>query len=364
MVCKYYLYFYYNYNININIIKMSLFSDYSRHITTMIVLLGVGFLYNRYKEKFEPYDQSNEYNMIKKFLLNTSSNSNTSLSLGNDKPFLWIHMDYKINSRKWLDFSSRNTTLFNQPYQYLTISSIINHCGKSFNIVLIDDSTFNHIIPNWNHKLSNIPDPIKSLIRKLGLCKLLYLYGGLVLPSSFICIKDMYDFYKDNLSHNDLFVGNFVNKNITSQSGVTNFMPDIKLMGSKRNSESLNDLMTYILKLISTDYTSEEEFDGKISRKCFEMIENNKVKGVCPGKLGVKDENNKPILLDTLMGEGFLKLRDCAFGLYVPSDEILKRTKYEWFARLSIEQILNSNIVLSKYLIINSFNTDEINIEK
>lgn len=340
---------------------MSYLTNYlTRHITILIVILGVGFLYNRYKEKFEPYDQSKEYNMIKKYLLNISDESDKAY-LGENKPkkgpLLWVHMDYSINSRNWLDFSSRNTTQFNQPYQYLTISSMVNHCGKNFNIVLIDDNTFNHIIPEWKHDLSSIPDPIKTNMRKLGLCKILYLYGGLLLPSSFLCIKDLYDFYRGYLTKGkDMFVGTFVNTNVTAQYGITDFMPDIRLMGCKRKSESMNALISYIQKIISTDPTNEEVFDGKISRKCFEMIENKKIEGVCPGMLGVKDKDNKPILLDNLMGETFVKVKDCAVGIYIPANEILKRTKYEWFARLNIEQILEGNMAISKYLIVNTFN--------
>lgn len=333
---------------------------YTRHIATLIVILGLGFIYNRYKEKFEPYDQSKEYNMIKKYLLNLSDESEKT-SLGENKtnkgPLLWVHMDYTINSRNWLDFYSRNSEEFNQPYQYLTISSIVNHCGKSFNIVLIDDKSFDHLIPDWKQELSNIPDPIKSNMRKLGLCKLLYLYGGLLLPSSFLCMKDLYDFYKGYLTKGkDMFVGTFVNNNVTAQYGITDFMPDIRLMGCKRKSNEMKQMIDYIQKILSTDYTSEEEFDGKISRKCFEMIENNKIEGVCAGMLGVKDDHNRPILLDDLMGEKYIKVRQCAVGIYIPADQILKRTKYEWFARLNVEQVLESNIAICKYLLVNTFN--------
>jgi hypothetical protein len=340
---------------------MSYFNNYyTRHITTLIVILGLGFLYNRYKEKFEPYDQSKEYNMIKRYLLNVSDEADKT-SLGENKtmkgPLLWVHMDYTINSRNWLDFYSRNSSEFNQPYQYLTISSIVNHCGKSFNIVLIDDNTFNHIIPGWKQDLSTIPDPIKSNMRKLGLCKILYLYGGLLLPSSFLCMKDLYDFYRGYLTKGkDMFVGTFINNNVTSQYGITDFMPDIRLIGCKRNSNAIGLLINYIQKILSTDYTSEEEFDGKISRKCFEMIENKKIEGVCPGMLGVKDNDNKPILLDDLMGEKYIKIKDCAVGIYIPADQILKRTKYEWFSRLNVEQVLESNMAISKYLLVNTFN--------
>jgi nucleotidyltransferase/DNA polymerase involved in DNA repair len=48
--------------------------------------------------------------------------------------------------------------------------------------------------------------------------------------------------------------------------------------------------------------------------------------------------------------EAFLNLSTESFGLYIPADEILVRTKFQWFAVLPSEQILKSNMIVSKYL--------------
>jgi hypothetical protein len=39
-------------------------------------------------------------------------------------------------------------------------------------------------------------------------------------------------------------------------------------------------------------------------------------------------------------------------GLYIPADEILKRTAFQWFARLSAKQALASDTIIGKYLLI------------
>jgi hypothetical protein len=56
-------------------------------------------------------------------------------------------------------------------------------------------------------------------------------------------------------------------------------------------------------------------------------------------------------------------------GLYVPIAEILKRTKYEYFTRMSAMQILQSQMIISKYVISSlgsaiDFNREEYNNEK
>jgi len=54
-----------------------------------------------------------------------------------------------------------------------------------------------------------------------------------------------------------------------------------------------------------------------------------------------------------LMSTKFLSLSGKVLGLYIPADEILKRTAYQWFARMSAKQALSSETMIGKYLLIN-----------
>jgi len=38
--------------------------------------------------------------------------------------------------------------------------------------------------------------------------------------------------------------------------------------------------------------------------------------------------------------------------MYIPADKILLRTNLQWFARLSAEQVLQSNTVIARYLLL------------
>ena len=66
--------------------------------------------------------------------------------------------------------------------------------------------------------------------------------------------------------------------------------------------------------------------------------------------IGVKTKKRKPILVDDLMEENFLDLNTATYGIYIPEDEILKRIRYQWFSVMSTQQLLDTNIILSKYL--------------
>jgi len=37
--------------------------------------------------------------------------------------------------------------------------------------------------------------------------------------------------------------------------------------------------------------------------------------------------------------------------VYIPSDKILLRSNLQWFARLSPEQVLSSNTIIARYLL-------------
>ena len=320
------------------------------YIITLIILISVGIVYDKYKIKNKIDEDLDNYELIKKYLLNDSSLANAK------KPIMWVHIDYAENARHWDSFGSRKSNDLNQPYLYLSISSIINHCGKSFNIVLIDDNTFNKIIPGWHHEMNKLPNPIKSHFRQLGLSQLLYNYGGMLVPSSFICMKNLIDLYDDGIEKTGMFVGEFLNKNITSQYGVSNFYPSTSLMGCKKENASMQEMVKQIEILISTDYTDEMEFQAKINSICNKFLFEHKAELIGGSEIGVKTTRGEPVVIDDLLGNTYIQFKKNIYGVYIPADDILKRSKFEWFARMNIKQVLDSDTIVGKLLLTNSFN--------
>ena len=90
-----------------------------------------------------------------------------------------------MNSRDWLSFSSRNTEQLNQPYIISCVKTIIKHNSNDFYICLIDDKSFNKLMPNFNLDLTKLSEPIKKHAGQ-ALCELLRSYGGMLLPNSTI----------------------------------------------------------------------------------------------------------------------------------------------------------------------------------
>jgi hypothetical protein len=319
-------------------------NNLSKYAIILSIVLVASYCANKFQQSFETND---EYDMIKKYLLNDSP------LYGHNRPKLWIHTKYEVNARKWRDFYSRNTTDLNQPYIHLTIKTIINHCGDDFNICLIDDESFSKLIPSWDVDLSTVAEPMKSHFRELGMAQLIYFYGGMRVPNSFVCMRNLKTFYEESVIGNRPFVCESINRTMNNmkQKRKLLFVPDSYFMGAAKNDPVILEYVEYLKKINKTTHISNEtDFVGDIQEWFLEKVDEQKVNLVGGEQIGVKTEKRKTILLDNLMEEEYLDLTHNCVGVYIPEDEVLKRPKYQWFAVLPSEQILNSNIIISKYL--------------
>jgi hypothetical protein len=327
----------------------------SKNIGTYIVTIGIVLVVSYFANGAKkPFESNDEYDMIRKYLLNDSP------LYGFNRPKIWIHTKYEINSRKWKDFYSRNSTDLNQPYIHLTIKTIINHCGDDFNICLIDDETFSKLIPSWDVDLKNVAEPMKTHFRELGLLQLVYFYGGMVVPNSFVCLKNLKGLYDECKSKP--FVGESINRtlNLGKQKHKMLFVPDLYFMGAVKNDPVILECVEFLKRRNKNPhFSTETDFVGDSNQWLIEHINSGKIHLIGGEQIGIKTQDRKTILLENLMEEDFLNLSTESYGLYIPADDILNRTKFQWFAVMPSEQILKSNMIVSKYLmaaIVNSTN--------
>jgi hypothetical protein len=336
-------------------------SDIVKLFVAYGILMTIGVLYDRYKRKEEKEDRMTDYNLIEKYLLNDDSTLRTS-----KKPILWIHVDLEKNARNWESFGSRTSNELNQPYMFLTIRSIIQKCGDTFNVCLIDDSSFHKVIPGWSTKVNNMPAPLNCHLRELALANLLFTYGGLLVPSSFICFQNLYPMYKEFTEKYDAFVGELPAR--TSVTSQMKFFPSTRFMGCKRECLSMQAYISHLEQAISKDATSEFDFHGEPSRWFFRQIVKTdldadainrrdpntyNVGQVSAEYLGCRNiRTKKPVLIEDLMSDYDFDISPNALGIYIPADELLKRTAYQWFAELCPRKVLEANTMISKYLLL------------
>jgi len=326
------------------------------YILMFISVLIVSDLGNRLNKYFDKNKKNDEYGLIRKHLLNDP--------YGFDKPNLWIHSKYEKNARVWKSFYSRNSTDLNQPYIHLTVKTIIDHCGDDFNICLIDDDSFSKLIPQWNIDIEKLVEPMKSHAREYGMTSLLYTYGGIIVPNSFICLRNLKDLYEKGILNEKAFIceKNNRSENHSKNSKKLLFIPDMTFMGAKKENPTIREMLGYLKdRNKNSHFSIENEFLGNISQWCINKINLDKMTLISGELIGVKTSSKKTILLEDLMEDNFLNLHNLCFGIYIPNDEILKRNKYQWFASLPSEDVLKTSSIISKYLKASIVDTYNIN---
>ena len=308
------------------------------------VLVVLGILYTRYEDKREREDTRDTYEAIQQFLLD-------DVTLGKSKkPILWIHVPYEYNSRKWLDFGSRSSFDLNQPYLYLTVRSIIQHCEQSFTICIYDDNSFGKLLPEWGIDMTRLADPILSNMRLLGMMKLLHTYGGLHCPLSFLCMKDLAGLYAKGTRNNGMFVCETVDRNATSNT--RNFYPSTSFCGAPKECETVAELCNYIQTIVSHDHSAETAFLSQFDRWSMKRVEEGAIQLVEGVHIGTKTVGEEPIILDDLMSNHYLDLYKDTYGILIPSGELLRRVQYGWFVRSSPRQVMESDTILGNYLLL------------
>jgi hypothetical protein len=331
--------------------------------TTLVILLFVLFvvtlLYKRYEAKLDKEKSKFSYDAIQQYLL--TDETVTQMGQFHTKPILWIHLENEYNSRHWLNFGSRSSLKLNQGYLFLTMKSLIQKNDDSFRICIIDDRSFSKLVPGWNIQLRKLSYPLLDSYRTLGKLKILYRYGGMFVPPNFLCFQDLRGLYDMGVYGNKFFVCETPNQSLDLQQfGRQNtFTCGLEIFGSDKHNETVEQLEDFVIRTVTQDYTSEIEFVGSYSKWCNLRCcidDNNKPIRRIGGKhIGIKTMDNEVVRIEDLMGDEDIDFyrSDKMYGILIPAKEILRRPKYEYFARLSPRQVLESqNIILSKYIVL------------
>ncbi len=308
-------------------IKIFFYIMYTNIIIFITAILVSRYIYSYYKESSDFFENNEHYQLVSQYYIGDMLHSR--------KPILWIHTTTEVNSRNWESFYSRTTTSLNQPYLQITMKSIYDKCHESFNICLIDDDVFRKLL-SWNINLDDLADPVKSHYRQLGLCMILHAYGGMVVPQSFLCKKDLIDIYR----RDSMFVTEEVNRTLSSQV----YVPGLKMMGCTRNHPLMKQCIDFQENLYKNK-TKSIDFQGDVQR----WLAASNCTIINGEFIGIK-KKMAPVLLRELLGTTPLELPSSIYGIYVPREEVLSNTKYEWFARMSPEQILASPFQFTEYL--------------
>ena len=309
--------------------------DYSKIMLFIVFSLISKYIYSSYKESEDIFESTQHYQYVSEYFIGDI--------MSNHKPILWIFSPPEINARNWESFHSRNTIKLNQPYLQITMKSIYDKCKDSFNVCLINDDVFESLL-DWNVNIHDLASPMKDHYRQLGLSMILHHYGGFIVPPSFLCIHNLYDLYTSSLKEKGMFVIENINRGITHDQ--LTYFPNVQMMGAKKKNSIMEKCVKY-QEYLFLDKSAQSDFVDNVNLWC------NRNATIIDGKtIGIKKVSGEPVTLDELLGTTPIDLPESAiYGIYIPQQEVLQRSKYNWFARMSTQQIIKSQLMIAKYMI-------------
>jgi hypothetical protein len=159
-----------------------------------------------------------------------------------------------------------------------------------------------------------------------------------------LCIHDLRDLYKSSLEDKGMFVVEGVNRGSTHDQLM--YFPNVRMMGAEKKNTTIHQLVEY-QEYLFLDKTAQSDFVDNVNLWC------NRNATIVDGKyIGIKKISGQPVTVDELLGTSSIEYPDSSlYGIYIPQDEVLKRSKYNWFARMSIEQILKSQLMIAHYML-------------
>ena len=250
---------------------------------------------------------------------------------------IWIHIPFEKNSREWESFGSRTTTKLNLAYMSLCIKSIIDWCGQDYDIIIYDDTNISSILPDTKIDLLKLSGSLLYKYRELCKTQILYKYGGIIVPPSLFLIKNIKEIDDPNV----WYVSETINDNNVSFS---NLSYSTQLMGSNENNEELKKYIEIYSNELKEDFVESNNFS-------MNYFKQNNIPYIDGKLIGTKNRYNNKILLEDLMSNKKIILDKQHVGLYIPHEQLIKRTKYNWYCRLSEEEVLQCQVFISYYML-------------
>lgn len=265
------------------------------------------------------------------------------------KPTLWWFVDDEVNARGWLDFMGRNTTEPNRGYLQVALDAVRRTQAADFEIKpLIGRDAVLAQIPHANPQAKQLPT---ALWRRYAIANLLEAQGGLVMDGdSTLCVGPS---FAPSIKNIDAAVFG-----ITQDEPVAS--PDMALapgpapyVGWSRKSH--HPAWSYASaiwnKLVAAGPQAWSSAEAR--RTYMTVFESQKSYGiqVVRSADGGRLPDGRPRQLEDLFGRvsepADPKTQLTPNTVYVPydSDALTRRFEFNWFLRMSPEQIRSSDLV-------------------
>jgi len=250
---------------------------------------------------------------------------------------LWIHLPFEKNSREWESFGSRTSHKLNLAYMTLCIKSIIDWCGQSYDIIIYDDTNIPVLLPETKVNLMKLSGSLLDKYRELCKLQILHMYGGVMVPPTLFLRKNIKEIDNPNM----WYVCETYNDDNVSYSNLTH---STELMGSNAENVELNKYIQIYANELTKDFVENYNFD-------MNYFKQNNIPYIDGKLIGTKTRYNDKITIEDLMSNKKIILDKQHVGLYIPHEQLMKRRVYNWYCKLSEEEILKCQVFISYYML-------------
>lgn len=273
------------------------------------------------------------------------------LSKGLDAPTIWLYYDTSdVNMRWWADFGARSTRVLNIPFLNLCYERIAKLNSDRYKIEVISGVTdLAQRLGGWDELPVSLQNPLATVgvaelnwIRAEILCR----FGGLWVSPSSVCLRPFPEIPQDKI----VFYGTDGDATYAGPGGSA--LPSFYVMGAGRKNHPVFEQWAQAAfeRLDKRMGGQQIRGDAKWDYSAFAAKHPDTI--VLPNLELSRRPDGKRIQLEDLLSagqEGDARFTVSTETVYVPIPwaEVRERRLFGWFLRMSEEQILASDLVVS-----------------
>lgn len=278
------------------------------------------------------------------------------LERGSEMPTLWIYVDdSEVNARDWLDFGARSSRVINVPFLNLCFESCVKANGGLYRVEVIGGlSDLAVRLGGWSQlptPLQNPSAPVREAELNWIRAAVLSKFGGLWVTPSTLWLRSIGELPKDRV----VLFGS--DEEVTYVGKAGSPTPALRVAWSPMPGHPIWVQWEAKVRERLERYSTASEFRRDEMTDAADAIREAAAAGqpieVRPtAELSRKGAAGRRIELEDLLSAG--QEGDIPFGIpadavYVPVPwpELKERRFFGWFLRMSEEQILESDLVIS-----------------
>ena len=273
---------------------------------------------------------------------------------GLDKPTIWLfYNDSDINNRQWLDFGARSGRVLNTPFLNLCYETILKHNSNNFKIEVIGG--LSGLAERLG--LENLPLPLQNMKKILteadlnfARAAILAKFGGLWLTPGAICRRSFDEVLK--IKEKNVFFGTDLDTTFSGPDGTV--VPGLRAIWAYKPEHPVFMSMETATRKRLEEGGGGNQIRGDAKWDWTQFAAEDVSTLVrADAELARKGRNGKRLEIDDLLAAGGENVLHFAVGenvIYtpIPLDEVARRRNFGWFLRMSAQQILESDLAVSK----------------